>query len=120
MPSEFEGIKAFNAHRAFYVNMFGIGLVSPSIHEIMPEEGRPAYTIGAQGWRGNAWGQTSDEQWIASWQTMAVLHGSLDALRAELPEPFRPMYAQIRRETMPTVRQSFIDIAEVFRREAGS
>ena len=120
MPDDESDIKAFNAHQAFFVNMFGIGLVSPSIHEIMPEEGRPAYTIGAQGWYGEQWGAVVDQQWIASWQTIAVLHGSLDAIRAELPEPFRERYAKIRRETVPTMHQSLIDIAEVFRRAAGS
>lgn len=115
-----ESIKAFSTASAFFVNIFGLGLVSPTITEILPEDARPAYTIGAQGYEAHAFGVDAHRQWLASWQTLASLHGMLDALRAELPQPYRETYGQIRRDMAPGARQALIDIGEVFRREAGS
>lgn len=113
-------IKAFAPDNAFFGNMVGIGFASAAITELMPPEGRPIYVLGAQGWRGQDWGTVTDEQWILSWQTMAILHGALDALRLELPEGLRHDYARVRRDTVPDVRANLVTIADVFRRAAGA
>lgn len=111
----------FNAKRAFFANHLGIGLVSPSIIEMMREDHRPGFALGAAGWRADGWGGPEQhDQWIASWIALAGLHGMLDALRLELPDELRREYARHRRDAVPGARAALAEIAETFRTDAGS
>jgi hypothetical protein len=120
MTDQPDGIHSFNASLSFYVQAFGVGIVSPTITEMMPAEMRPAYCLGAGGWRGTEWGKDDHDQWIASWKSLAGLHGLLDALRAELPEELRREYAQLRLGAVPQGRRNLQAVVEAFRRDTGA
>jgi hypothetical protein len=119
--SDLGGIMQFSAEDAFFVNRLGIGLVSPSIGELMRDDMRPGFVVGAAGWRADGFGGPHQhERWIASWKALAGLHGMLDALRLEMPEEMRREYAAIRVDTVPGARVALAEIAAVFRHEAGA
>lgn len=121
MTGEVGETMAFDAHGAFFVNHLGVGMVSPSISELMLEEMRPGFVVGAAGWRAEGFGGPHlHEQWIASWKALAGLHGLLDALRLELPDELKREYAAIRVDAVPAGRAALADIAATFRRYGGA
>lgn len=99
---------------AFFVNLLGIGEVAAEVETIMSPETRPAYVIGAKGYNVDVWGVDDHQQWIASWQALAGLHGMLDALRAHIPPELKPEYAELRRTAFPVGRDALAEAAAAF------